>query len=268
MMTRNTQEEKNVLTLTSPVIRKLQKVEATDSKNRATYRGIISKCIFFMVLILIGAACFVLLMGNDLSRLANGEELSLSTVQTVFLLGSIVLFFVSPFLAMIRRLTPFFGALSFFCTGSVIAFLATIIKEYREIILLAAFLTFLLVFVMEVLYSTGIVRVTQKFKTALSALFITMILASLIIFVLTLIPATRPFVLFFQQFTFLSIGAAVVGLVIAVCFLLVDFNNVQQTVENGLPKEYEWTAAFGLSYTVVWIYFKILDILAMLQKNN
>lgn len=268
MMTRNTNEEKNALTLTSPIVRKLQKVKSTDSADRATYRGIISKCIFFMALILVGAACFTLVLGNDLSILMQGEEVDLSTIQTAFIFGSIILFVASPFLALVRRLTPVFGSLSFFCTGSLIAFLACVVKDYREIILLAALLTFLLVFVMQIIYSTGIIRVNQKFKTGLTALFTTMILASLLIFVLTLIPATRPFVLFFQQFSLLTIGGAVLGLVIAVCFLLVDFNNVQETVENGLPKEYEWTAAFGLSYTVVWIYFKILDILAMLQKNN
>lgn len=27
------------------------------------------------------------------------------------------------------------------------------------------------------------------------------------------------------------------------------------------PKEYEWSAAFGLVFTVIWIYLKILDLL-------
>ena len=63
-------------------------------------------------------------------------------------------------------------------------------------------------------------------------------------------------------------GGAIAGIIIASLFLLADFNTVQYIVENGLPKKYEWIAAFGLVFTIVWIYFKVLDLLARAKNNN
>ena len=44
-------------------------------------------------------------------------------------------------------------------------------------------------------------------------------------------------------------------------FLISDFSLIQTCVEEGYPKEYEWSAAFGLVFTVIWVYLKILDLL-------
>ena len=53
----------------------------------------------------------------------------------------------------------------------------------------------------------------------------------------------------------------VIGLVISSLFLISDFSLIQTCVEEGYPKEYEWSAAFGLVFTVIWVYLKILDLL-------
>ena len=36
---------------------------------------------------------------------------------------------------------------------------------------------------------------------------------------------------------------------------------IDACVKEGYPKEFEWAAAFGLVFTVIWIYLKILDLL-------
>lgn len=50
-------------------------------------------------------------------------------------------------------------------------------------------------------------------------------------------------------------------IVIACLFLLADFEAVHQIVENKLDKKYEWACAFGIAYTVLYLYIKILQIL-------
>jgi uncharacterized YccA/Bax inhibitor family protein len=59
----------------------------------------------------------------------------------------------------------------------------------------------------------------------------------------------------------LSIALDVIGVVIAALFLISDFSMIEDCVELGYPKEYEWSAAFGLVFTVIWVYLKILDLL-------
>ncbi|WP_294466916.1 Bax inhibitor-1/YccA family protein [uncultured Ruminococcus sp.] len=65
-----------------------------------------------------------------------------------------------------------------------------------------------------------------------------------------------------------SIGFSVLGIITATLFLLTDFDTIEKNVENNLPKKYEWSAAFGLAFTVIWIYLKVLDLLLTLSKNK
>ncbi|WP_301954544.1 Bax inhibitor-1/YccA family protein, partial [Ruminococcus sp.] len=50
-------------------------------------------------------------------------------------------------------------------------------------------------------------------------------------------------------------------IIIAALFLISDFQIIRETVENQRPKEYEWSVSFGLAFTVIWLYFKVLDLL-------
>ena len=39
-------------------------------------------------------------------------------------------------------------------------------------------------------------------------------------------------------------------------------------VNDKLPKKYEWMAAFALSFTVIWLYLKVLDLIMTIAGNN
>ena len=43
-------------------------------------------------------------------------------------------------------------------------------------------------------------------------------------------------------------------------FMLVDFDTIERCVTNQVDEKYEWMAAWGLAYTILYIYFKILRI--------
>jgi len=64
-----------------------------------------------------------------------------------------------------------------------------------------------------------------------------------------------------MQNSALIITLDVIGLIVAALFLISDFALIDTCVKEGYPKEYEWCAAFGLVFTVIWIYLKILDLL-------
>ena len=73
-------------------------------------------------------------------------------------------------------------------------------------------------------------------------------------------PGLRPVAALFVGDPLVSIGISVVYVVIAALFLLVDFDEMQRMVERRLDIKYEWVAAFALCYSVIWLYFKILDL--------
>jgi uncharacterized YccA/Bax inhibitor family protein len=44
-------------------------------------------------------------------------------------------------------------------------------------------------------------------------------------------------------------------------FILIDLQNVREAVENQVPKSYEWDGAFGIVFSVIWLFAEILQLL-------
>ena len=50
--------------------------------------------------------------------------------------------------------------------------------------------------------------------------------------------------------------------------LVLDFDQIQQGVRNGAPRQLAWRAAFGIMVTVIWLYVEILRIIAIARGSN
>ena len=47
---------------------------------------------------------------------------------------------------------------------------------------------------------------------------------------------------------------------------LLDFDNIEQSVQQGMPKYMEYFNAFSLLLTLVWLYLEILRIIQMVMS--
>ncbi|GAB5495264.1 MAG: Bax inhibitor-1/YccA family protein [Phycisphaerales bacterium] len=65
----------------------------------------------------------------------------------------------------------------------------------------------------------------------------------------------------------IGIGFSVFVVILASVMLLLDFRFIDDGVQRGLPKYYEWIGAFGILTTVVWLYIEILKLLAKLKSE-
>ena len=65
----------------------------------------------------------------------------------------------------------------------------------------------------------------------------------------------------------IGIGFSIFVVVLASLNLVLDFQFVEDGVEKGLPKHYEWLAAFGILTTLVWLYIELLRLLAKLRSE-
>ena len=65
----------------------------------------------------------------------------------------------------------------------------------------------------------------------------------------------------------LGMVTAVIGLVLGVFMLILDFDFVEQGVANGLPERESWRAAFAMTVSLVWIYTNLLRILAFFNQD-
>jgi uncharacterized YccA/Bax inhibitor family protein len=62
------------------------------------------------------------------------------------------------------------------------------------------------------------------------------------------------------------IGLLAIGL--AAFSLIMDFTSIEAGVRGGAPQRFSWTAAFGLTVTLVWLYVEIIRLLAILRGDD
>ena len=274
------------LTLANPVIRKLEKNGEFGADQTATYGGIVGKTVFFLIVTVIGVLlCFILhniLTGSGAANLIHVEDtkngiydLTMSVGEAVIAGVALLVSLITPFLAwFIRPTIPVTGTLYSLAQGLLIGYITVaLVPEYRFISLLAMIITIALVAVMLFIYAKKIITVTARFRGIITGIFAGIVLSGIVYFLLHLIPAVRNSTLFSgintaMQNPALSIIIGIVFVILASLFMLADFDTIQRCVENQVDKKYEWMAAWGLAYTILYIYFKILRILIMIFGNG
>ena len=256
-------------------MRRLDKISDYSPSNSATYGGITAKTTYFILFTVVGIIVHLIMAeklaaGDPVNINYKGFEIQMYSNEVIALGASVVLAIVFQLLAFFVKVTiPVTGALYCVTQGYFISFLVfKVLKGYEYLGALALVITLVIIMVMAILYCTGIVRVTKKFKMVMTTLFITVVSTTLISVVGYFIPLTRPLVTALSQNILFSIGASVVFIIIAALFLICDFDTIDHVVSDKLPKKYEWQAAFGLAFTVIWIYLKVLDIILTIAGNK
>lgn len=152
------------------------------------------------------------------------------------------------------------------CEGLAIGGLSAMYEmQLKGIVANAALITFLTLFMMLMLYKTGIIRATDTFKKVIFTAT-----ASIMVFYLISI------VISFFSPNFISIwNTGMLGIVLSVVFcavaalnFILDFDFIEQGARNMAPKYFEWFGAFSLLVTIVWLYLELLRLLAQLSKNR
>jgi uncharacterized YccA/Bax inhibitor family protein len=117
-----------------------------------------------------------------------------------------------------------------------------------------------------VLFKSGKVRATPKamkfFMIALGgyALFSVVNLVMMLTGV-----TTEPFGL---RSGIIGVAIGVLAIGLAAFSLVMDFTSIEAGVQSGAPQRFSWTAAFGLTVTLVWLYVEIIRLLAILRGDD
>ena len=268
-------KKKNSFLAANPVMRRLDSVDDFSESNAASYGGIAANTAFFLLFCVAGILLlFViekpLMFGDIVNFNVYKFPVTLYTGEIIALIASVILGIVFQLLAFFAKATtPVTGALYCVTQGYFISFLVfKVLKGYEYLGALALAITMVIILVMAILYSTGVIRVTKKFKMVMLTLFVTMIGSSLLVLVGSFIPATQGLVAQIRNNLALSIGVGVIFIIIAALFLICDFDTIDHVVNDKLPKKYEWAAAFGLAFTVIWLYLKVLDLILKIAGNS
>lgn len=120
-------------------------------------------------------------------------------------------------------------------------------------------------FAMLFLYRSGLIKVTQKFRTGLLAATGGIFFMYLINMILSMFGASF---LSLENTSLLMIGLNIAIVAVAALNLILDFDFIDKGVQSGAPKKMEWFGAFGLIVTLVWLYLEILKLLARLSGRD
>lgn len=151
------------------------------------------------------------------------------------------------------------------CEGLILGYIsAQVNKFYPGIASQAAMGTIFALFGMLILYKTGLIKATDKFKMVIFNSTFAIFMIYLIQIILGFFNHSIPGI-----FSNSPVGIAFSIIVTAVASfnLIIDFNMIEN-FSGKISKNYEWYCGFSLLVTIVWMYIEILNLLMKIQSRN
>ena len=187
-------------------------------------------------------------------------------VTSLMTLGAIVGFVVAMVTVFKNSWSPITAPLYALLQGLLLGGISALTEaQYPGIAIQAVGLTFAVSVTMLAAYSSGVIKVTERFQLGVIAATGGIAIFYLVSMVLGFFGIQAP--LIFDN-TWMGIGFSVFVVVIAALNLVLDFDMIRVLSTNGAPKFMEWYAAFGLMVTLVWLYLEILRLMTKLRSSR
>jgi uncharacterized YccA/Bax inhibitor family protein len=137
--------------------------------------------------------------------------------------------------------------------------------RYPGIVVNAMLLTFGVLGLMLMLYTSRTIRVTDRLVKGVVVATGAVCLVYIVDMVLNMFGARVPLI---HDTGWLGIGISLVIVGIAAFNLLIDFAVIEDNVGRGSPRYMEWYCGMALLVTLVWLYLELLRLLAKLRGRN
>ncbi len=153
--------------------------------------------------------------------------------------------------------------------GGISAFFEVL---WPGIVMQATLATVAVVAVTLALFASGKVRASAKMTKIVMIAMLGYLVFSLLnvgLMLFNVLPKDQMFGLYSAKVAGIPLGLIIGVLVVflAAYSLVMDFDQVQQGVRNGAPRQYGWLGGFGIMVTVVWLYVEILRMIAIARSN-
>ena len=157
---------------------------------------------------------------------------------------------------------PIYAILEGLALGSISAMYE---MRFAGLPMQAVGLTFGVLVALLLVYRTGIIRVTDKFRMGVVAATGGIFVFYLLTWILGFFGVRFPSVYGAGP---LGIGISVAIVIVAALNLVLDFDFIESGARAGAPKYMEWYGAFGLMVTLIWLYLEILRLLSKLRSRD
>lgn len=240
----------------NPLLRDNLFVRSGTSEQPMTLSGTINKTALLLAMTLITAVW----MWQRFMQLQDTAPLM------PWLMGGVIGGLVFALITCFARRTAWITApLYALCEGLFIGGISAIYElRYPGLVMQAVSLTFATLACMLVAYRTGLVRVTERFRSGLVAATGAIALLYLVNMVMGMFGHPLAFL---NASTPLGIGVSLVITGVAAFNLVLDFDFIASGVARQAPRHMEWYAAFGVLATLIWLYIEMLRLLAKLRDR-
>ena len=226
-----------------------------DNVNCASYKGVTIKTFFLLAIAVIVAAMVVTYLPEILVNNFNGFYITLVVSSIVGLISVLVG-------RLSERLSKYFSVVYAVCEGLFLGTLTALLEEvYPGIALTAIFSTFIIFGVVLVLFATGIVKPTRKFRAICFAFVIGALLLTICGFVINMIVGVTGNV-------GILIAVEIFLLIYGAITLVLNFAEAQYLVDRGASKDAEWSVALGLTVSLIYIYVQALRFIALIASRR
>lgn len=180
-----------------------------------------------------------------------------------YLLGSLIVGFVVALITIFSPRTAFITAPIYSILEGIL--LGSISKiydaKYPGIPFEAAALTMTTFGVMWLLYSSGTIKVNEKFKQTLLAAMLGIVIYYVAAIVTPMFGFQMPLI---HDSGWMGITFSIIICLVAAFNFLLDFDTINE-MKGVAPKYMEWYCAFGLILTFVWLYLELMRLLSKIK---
>lgn len=159
--------------------------------------------------------------------------------------------------------TPLYAA----CQGVLMGAVSVMFeRSYPGIVIQAVGLTMACLFVMLVAYRTGWIQATQGFRRGMMIAMIALMVFYAVVWIASMFGVKPP--AFINGGGVLGIGFSLFVVGLATMNLILDFDLIERSAQEGLEKYMEWYGGFALMVTLVWLYMEMLRLLSKLSRRD
>ena len=235
-------------------------------RETMTVNGVISATSALFVLLLVSAAFGWYQTGAPQEVVRSDGTIGYDNTIPALAWGGLIVGVGLTFLLMFKpQLAKFIAPLYTIAEGFFVGAISRAYENlYDGLVVQAAGMTLAVFAVMLVLYRTRIIKVTERFRKVVITATIGVMVFYGISFLISLFGGS---VSFLSSPSLLGIGFSILVAGLAAFNLALDFDFIERGSKQGLDKDVEWYAAFGLLVTIIWLYLEMLRLLAKLRER-
>ncbi len=185
----------------------------------------------------------------------------------IMVIAGLVIGLISALIIILKNsLSPYIAPIYAFAEGTTLGGVSVFFEMvYPGIAIQAISCTMMVAFSSLILYKSGLIKVTEKFRSVISMALSSIFLIYLSSFIMNCFNKEIPYLFGSNP---IGIAFSILVIIVAALTLLIDFDFIEKGSAKFLPKYMEWYAGFSILMTIIWLYIEIINLLAKIYDRN